>query len=398
MTLAPAARHPACGPLPLLLLGITALLPAQAGAGSVFVQENLVSDGIVPAQSTDANLINPWGLDSGPNTPLWVANQVTSTATVYDGQGRAFPAGSPIVVRVPSSPGDTGPTGVAFNPTNSFNLASDGKSGKGLFFFANLDGSISGWNSSGDATRATQVVAPQAGTVYTGMAIASSGGRDVILAANNATGKIDAYDSNYQKTTLAGDFTDPSVPAGLAPFNVRQVGGRVFVTYAVPGEGNDEAPVGRGAVAEFTADGRLVRHIASGGQLTTPWGVTIAPQGFGDLAGKLLVGNFSEDHGLINAFDPNTGAFLGSLIDRNGRAIVNPYLWGITFGNGGNGGPADTLFLVAGLGDEQHGLLASISSAGATAVPLPAGLLAGSVGLGLTALVSRRARRRGKGG
>jgi uncharacterized protein (TIGR03118 family) len=277
-----------------LVLAVAALLPsAHARAGSVFVQRNLVSDGFVPAEHTDDNLKNPWGMAFNPDGgPFWIANQVTGTSTVYNGNGDPFPIGSPLVVRTPqNATGPAGPTGTAFNATNSFNLTSGGKNGKGLFFFANLDGSISGWNQSGDTSQAVRVVAPAAGTVYTGLTIVSNTGGDFILAANNAAGRIDVFDGNYQKTTLAGDFSDPQVPAGLVPFNVKRVGQREFVTYAIPGEEAGEADLGLGAVAEFTTDGQLVRHIASGGQLASPWGVTIAPQGFGDFSGALLVGN-----------------------------------------------------------------------------------------------------------
>ena len=395
MTSVPAMRR--LPRAPLLVFAVLVLVPAARSlAGSVYEQRNLVSDGFVPAEHTDDNLKNPWGMAASPDGgPFWIANQVTGTSTVYNSEGEPFPVGAPLVVRTPqNTTGPAGPTGTAFNVTNSFNLTTGGKTGKGLFFFANLDGSISGWNPSGDQTQAVRVVAPAAGTVYTGLTIVSNTGGDFILAANNATGKVDVFDTDFRKTTLAGDFTDPQVPAGLVPFNVKRVGQRVFVTYAIPGEEAGEVDLGSGAVAEFTADGQLVRHIATGGQLASPWGVTIAPQTFGEFAGALLVGNFNEDHGVVNAFDATTGGFLGTLLGRNGQPIANPYLWAINFGNGGDGGRADTLYLVAGVGEEEHGLFASVSNAGTTAIPLPPAALAAPAVIALTLSASRRMRRR----
>ena len=395
MNPAPAAR-PRSGIL-LLITCLAALIPAaRAAGGSVFEQHNLVSDGFVPADHVDDNLKNPWGMASDPaGGPFWIANQVTGTSTVYNSDGDPFPLGAPLIVQTPQAGPPAGPTGTAFNATNSFNLTSGGKTGKGLFFFANLDGSISGWNPSGQITQAVKVVTPTAPAVYTGLTIVSNAAGDFLLAANGVTGKVDVFDSNFQPATLTGDFSNPNVPARLVPFNVKRVGQRVFVTYAIPGEEAGEADLGSGAIAEFTADGQLVRHIASGGQLASPWGVTIAPQGFGDLGGALLVGNFNEDHGVINAFDSTTGALLGTVADRNGQPIANPYLWAINFGNGGDGGRADTLYLVAGIGDEEHGVFASVSNAAATAIPLPTALLAAPAGVLLTVYTSRRFNRRG---
>jgi uncharacterized protein (TIGR03118 family) len=378
-----------------LMFGVAALLPAaDAPAGVVFQQRNLVSDGFVPAEHIDDNLKNPWGMASNPaGGPFWIANQVSGTSTVYDGEGRPFPIGSPLVVTVPSDAGG-GPTGTVFNGTNSFILSSGGKSGKGLFFFGDVDGSISGWNPTGDASQAVKVVTPSGPAVYTGLTAVTNTRGDFLLAANNKAGKIDVFDSNYQPASLAGNFSNPNVPAGLVPFNVQRIGQRLFVTYSISEDQAGDAPLGSGAVAEFDTEGRLVRHIASGGQLASPWGVTIAPTGFGDVGGALLIGNFNDAHGNINAFDDATGSFLSTLVDSNGQPIRNPYLWAINFGNGGDGGRTDTLYLVAGVGEEEHGVFASLSPSGATVIPLPSALLVAPAGLLLTLGASRRFRRR----
>jgi len=374
-----------------------ALLAAHAALAS-YTQTNLVSDGFVPAAHTDPNLKNPWGASSDPSGgPFWISNQVTGTATVYNSAGEPFPTGSPLVVTIPqSSTPPNGPTGQVFNTTSSFNLTTDGKSGPGLFFFANLDGSISGWNPSGTTTQATKVVTPAAGAaqVYTGVTIATNSGGDFLLAANDAAGTVDVYDTSFKKVSLVGNFSDPSVPANLHPFNVRTIGDRVYVTYAVPGPAADEEKPGSGAVSVFDTNGNLVKSLAQGGVLSSPWGIVQAPANFGEFSNALLVGNFSDEAGVINAFDANTGSFLGTVRDAANKPINNPDLWALIVGNGGLGGDANTLFLTAGVGDETHGLFASIAPGGAQAIPLPpAGFTAPlAAAVGWLAMRMKRAR------
>jgi uncharacterized protein (TIGR03118 family) len=367
-TNAPFPRFPAFLLLAALCL---ALAEAPSRAATAYIQTNLVSDGEVPAAHTDANLKNPWGLTINPaGGPFWVANQVTGKATLYDGAGVS--QGSPVTIPQNATE-EAGPTGIVFNADRPFNLSGGGKSGVGNFFFANLDGSISGWNASGDPTQAVEVYRSPTAAVYTGLAIAGEGASSRLYAANNVSGTIDVLDTNFNKLSAPGGFQNSQVPAGLVPHNVKQVGGKVYVTYAVPGEGADEAEVGQGALAVFDTDGNLLKHLASGGRLTSPWGVTIAPANFGDFSNALLVGNFSEDQGEINAFNADTGAFLGTLKDARGNVIENQDLWGITFGTGSNGTRTDALYFAAGIGDEEHGLFGSITMGGTPPpVPLPA--------------------------
>jgi len=367
--------------------------------GGAYVQTNLVSDGFVPATHTDPNLINPWGMSANPaGGPIWVSDQGTNRSTLYTGNGTPFPTASPLVVDIPhSATPPAGPTGQAFNSFSDFTLSSGGKSGQAAFFFANLDGSISGWNGSGDVTKAVTVVPkPAAGpAVYTGIAIGTgSGGEHRLFAANDAAGKIDVFDTSYNKVTTSGSFTDPAVPAGLSPFNVTNLGGKLYVTYAVPGPSADEVDLGSGAVSVFDTDGHLVQSVAQGGQLASPWGVALAPANFGEFSNKLLVGNFNDEHGVINAFDPTTGAFLGTVKDKNGNVIANSDLWALMFGNNTNGASANTLFFTAGIGDEKHGLFGSITASSATAVPLPAAVYSAPIA-GLIAWGAMRRMRRG---
>ena len=365
-----------------------AAIAAPAAAGPVYAQTDLVTDsqeaviaaGFAPALTVDPALVNPWGLSISPRGPWWISNQGTNTSTLYTGAGAKIP----LTVSIPQAPnGPQGPTGQVFNNTASFVLPTGGKA---AFIFASLDGSISAWNGA-QGTKA--VVFPSApGRIYTGLAINSTGGQDYLYATNAATGKIDVYDGNFALTTVKGGFVDPTLPAGLTPFNVQSVGGHVFVTYAIPGSAQDDAALGQGAVSEFGADGTFVRRVATGGNLTSPWGIARAPFNFGKFSHDLLVANFSsQGFGFIDAYDFKTGAFEGQLLNADLSPINIPYLWGIAFGNGGLGGPTNQLFFNAGIGDEQHGLFGSLA-----AVPAPPMFAM----FGLSALALVAVRRRGR--
>ena len=385
------------GSLSAVLLG---MLSVPAGADTLFNQTNLVTDdqaalaaeGLAPALHVDANLKNPWGISRGPGSPFWVSNQVTGTSTLYNGVGAPFPVGTPLVVSTPqNASGPAGPTGQVFNSTTSFSLPTGGK---GLFFFANLDGSISGWNGA-QGTSAFKVVPSSTSmrpAIYTGITIGSNAGNSFIYAANGATGKIDVFDTNFQAATLTGSFTDPNAPAGLQPFNVQNLNGTLYVTYAIPGPQADDAPLGSGVVNAFSTDGTFIGRVTTGGPLASPWGLALAPGNLGDFSNALLVGNFNDENGNINAFNPTTGSFLGTLKDANGNAISLPDLWGLEFGDGGmNNGKVNQLFFAAGIGDEQHGVFGSLS-----VVPEPDSvvlLVAGLLGVGIWAPLRNRRRR-----
>ena len=220
-----------------------------------------------------------------------------------------------------------------------------------------------------------QVDKSPAGDIYKGLAIGNNGERDFLYAANFHHGDVDVFDSTFVPIALAGSFADPNLPSGYAPFNVQTLGGQLFVTYALQdANGEDDVPgPGHGFVDVFDLNGSLVRRLITGGQLNSPWGLAVAPAGFGPFGGDLLVGNFGD--GKINAFDFATGDFHGTLSNSNGDPLVNLGLWGLQFGNGGNGGAIDTLFFTAGIPGpdgavEDHGLFGKIE-----AVPEPAELL-----------------------
>jgi len=311
---------------------------AMAGNISGFAQTNLVSDIDGMAPVTDPNLKNPWGVSFTSTSPFWVSDQVTGVATLYNTTG----VKQALTVAMPNS---ASPTGTVSNSTSSFN--SD------LFLFATLSGTITGWRPSLNTTAETLFIAP-AGTVYTGLTSATVNNVPLLYAADTSNGKIDVY-NNSGKTTLAGNFNDPTLPSGFSPYNVQNIGGSIYVTYA-PNTGSG------GFVDVFDLNGNFLKRLIANNGLDSPWGITVAPAGFGTLGGDFLIGN--EDQGIINVFDPN-GNPVGTLAG-NGGPITNTGLWTLTFGNGGMGGNPGSLYITAGINDEKDGLFARID-----AVPEP---------------------------
>jgi hypothetical protein len=229
-----------------------------------------------------------------------------------------------------------------------------------VFIFANLNGTIAAWNGGNNAT----IERTTSGAVYTGLAIATNTQGNFLYATNDAQGKIDVFDGSFNPHSFGSNaFVDPKLPTGLVPFDIKLINGNLFVAYAPAGHNNQAgAKPGQGAVAAFTTTGRFLTQIITGGVLASPWGMALAPAGFGTFSGDLLVGNFAYNDSVINAFNPSTGAFVDTLADSSGHAIANPGLWTLTFGNGVNGGDANTLYFTAGIDGETHGLLGSIQS------------------------------------
>jgi uncharacterized protein (TIGR03118 family) len=352
-------------------------------------QNALADEGFGPAVTVDPNLINPWGISLGPTSPFWVSNQGSDSSTLYDGEGTPFPPppDGPLLVAIPHAGPPSGPTGQVF--AGGSGLALPGGN-DGVFYFANLDGSISGWNFD-NPTNAVVVVPSSADrpAVYTGLALGSVNGSSVLYAANNLAGTIDVFDSSYQPLDLGSDaFAAGDNPDGLVPFNVQNIGGQIYVAFAPPGDSQDEAPLGTGFVNVYNQDGTFVRRIDSD-QFASPWGMTIAPDEFGDFSNALLVGNFNEEFGYINAFDATTGEFLGQLLADENNPMIIPYLWGLSFGNGALS-DEDDLYFAAGIGDEEHGLFGEIG-AEAESAPEPGTL--GTLLLGVLAAGWTRRKR-----
>jgi uncharacterized protein (TIGR03118 family) len=337
---------------------------AQTAAKDVYVQHNLVSDLPGTADVTDPNLVNPWGISETATSPFWVSDHDTGLSTLYNGSG----AITAVVVKIPPGAASTSTTGtptgqVAGNGASWVLPAPNGKVAS--FIFATEDGTISAWNGSiaAPATAIKMVDNSAAGAVYKGLASVGTG-TPLLFGANFATGKIDVFDANFAPTTVAGGFADPGIPAGFGPFNIQNIGGKLYVTYAKQGPGGkfDISGAGNGYVDVFDLTGTLIQRIASQGPLNSPWGVAIAPASWGAFGGALLVGNFGD--GKINAFDLTKGTALGTLQDASGNSIVNVGLWALQFGNSGNGGDPSVCYIAAGIvgpDSKTHGLLAGIT-------------------------------------
>jgi uncharacterized protein (TIGR03118 family) len=325
----------------------------------VYFQQNLISDLPGVAERTDPNLVNPWGIAYGPTTPFWIADAGTGVSSVYDGNG--VETRTPVAIPGPAGSKLAGaPTGVIFNATTDFTVA-PGQPAR--YIFATEDGTIAAWNSG--AAAVTKADLSALGARYKGLALGSSGGKNYLYAANFSAGRVDVFDANFVPAALAGTFTDPGLPAGFAPFNIQNVGDKLYVTYALPdaAKEDDVSGPGNGYVNVFDTSGNLLRRLVSQGPLNSPWGVVLAPAGFGGFGGALLVGNFGD--GRINAFNPATGAWLGALRDGSGKALTIDGLWGLTFGNGTRAGDTHTLYFTAGIAGggavEDHGLFGSIA-------------------------------------
>jgi uncharacterized protein (TIGR03118 family) len=369
------------------ILKVLGVLVASSVTGSayadVFDQTNLVSDGALPAQVIDPNLINPWGIAQSPTSPFWVSDNGTGLATLYRVTGGTASI-VPLVATIPpgAGAGTSAPTGQVFNGSSSGFDLTNGK--PAVFLFDSEDGAISGWDVGTSAVIAVNNSA--SGAVYKGLAIDNSSG--TLFAANFNSGEVEMYNSGFG---LVKSFTDPSLPAGYAPFDVKVINGELYVTFALQNgaKHDDVAGPGNGYVDVFDLSGNFVKRLVSNGALNSPWGLQIAPPTFGQFAGDLLVGNFGD--GKINAYNAITGAFVGTLDGSNGQPLVLTDLWGLTVGNGApGGGSPNTVYFTTGVLGENDGLFGSLS-----AVPEPstwAMMLIGFLSLGFAGY--RRARNR----
>ncbi len=360
-----AAAKATPSPTPTSLAKPTPSPTAQTGMA--VRQTNLVSD-VAGAATTDPNLVNAWGIARGPTSPFWVADNGQGVSTLYDGAGHPFPIAQPLVVTVPppaGSPPDTtaAPTGVVFNNTSDFVITDGTHTAPSLFIFATEDGTVSGWSQTVNVGAAILAADnSNSGASYKGLALGSNAAGNFLYATNFHQARVDAFDSVFATATLSGSFADPNLPDGFAPFGIANIGGNLYVTYAKQDDDqhDDVKGPGNGFVDVFDTNGMLLRRFASQGSLNSPWGVVSAPAAFGSFGGAILIGNFGDGH--INAFDPNSGALLGSLSDGHNPIAIDG-LWGLSFGNDGNAGDANTLFFTAGPGDEVHGLFGSLQVA-----------------------------------
>ncbi len=361
----------------LISLAWVVLVPVPSRADSVFVQTNLVTDDqtVNPAVLTDTNLKNPWGIAYSPASPFWVSDNATGVATLY----RVDP-----LLNVPtkvaltiSIPGDGSVTGQVFNDGNM-----GGAFNRDLFLFVSEDGTISGWRGA-LGTTAEILQLSDAANVYKGVALSTIGGHSYLYAANFRAGTIDILKGDAGAPNLMGSFTDPTLPSGYAPFDIQNLNGTLYVTYALQDMAkHDDVPGGgNGFVDAFDLQGNLIRRIATQGVLNSPWGLAIAPSGFGPFGGDLLVGNFGD--GTINAFALDGSGQVGTLkADSAGHSLMIDGLWGLRFGNGVGAGNTDFLYFSAGPNGETDGLFGSIALAPAPEPTSLALLGIGAIGLG----------------
>jgi uncharacterized protein (TIGR03118 family) len=345
---------------------------------STFLQTNLVSDVPGMAAVPDSHLLNPWGLSSGPTTPLWVSDNNGGVSTLYNGQGAIVPLVVSIPTETNGSPGS--PTGTVFNSAGKgFDVVAGDPTTSAFFFFDTEDGDIDAWAGGNQAT----VEVKNAGAGYKGLAFgADAAGDNLLYAANFAQDTIDVFDQNFKLVqgaagssamkspiTIAGTFNDPTLPAGYAPFNIQAINGLLYVEYAQfdPTTTEGLPGAGKGFVDIYNGDGVLMtpNHLTSGGALNAPWGVALAPSNFGSFSNDLLVGNFGDGH--INAFDPVHGTFIAQLTLANGQAFQEDDLWALRFGNGATDkttgallAPTNTLYFTAGINDQKDGLLGTL--------------------------------------
>lgn len=358
-----------------MLSGFAAL--ASADGVNTYVQTNLVSDLPGVAAHQDPNLVNPWGITAKPGpsgSPFWISDNGMGLSTLYDGTGATIP----LVVTIP--PSGSSPTGVVFNGTGGF--------AGSLFIFDTENGTIAAWSSG---TSAVQHVAGSAGSVYKGLALGSNASGDLLYATNFGLGRVDVFDSNFHATTVSGGFKDTTLPAGYAPFDIRNLNGKLYVTYALQDSTHkdDVAGLGHGFIDVFDMNGNMLQRLVSNGDLNSPWGLALAPSEFGAFGGDLLVGNFGD--GMIHAYDANSGAPLGTLSDTSGNPLVIQGLWGLDFGNGAHSQGTNTLFFTAGIPGpgavEDHGLFGAIDP---TPEPASAALFLFALALGTTVYLRRR--------
>jgi len=341
----------------LSLVVLAGFAPPQPKQGS-FTVHNLVSDQPGVADHLDPNLVNAWGITASATSPWWVANNGTATSTLYTGDGTP----QSLVVTVPGAP-----TGVVFNGGANFIVMNGGASGPARFIFASEDGTISGWNPGVPPTvpppsKEAIVAVPAAGAIYKGLAIASTATGDFLYAADFHNGRVDVFDGSFQPVHMAGAFVDPKLHKHYAPFGIQNLGGKIYVAYARQDkDAEDElAGHGRGFVSVFDTSGHFLARVASREDLNAPWGMAIAPAGFGRFGGDLLVGNFGD--GRISAYDPTTFEPRGQLMTADHKPLVIDGLWGIGFGNGAGSGQTTTLYFAAGPDEESHGLFGAITA------------------------------------
>ena len=372
---------------------VCALLVAACGGGgdsqmiqqmtTVFTDMALASNkaGVVATTTTiDANLSNPWGLATAPGLPFWIADNNSNLATLYSGTGAiqtaAVTGSNTVGIAIPASTAgvQANSTGQVYNGGGGFLIPTINGQETALFIFDGEGGTISAWAKDSGATAVMVyddgLVNGSNHAVYKGLALGSVNGASFLYATDLHNNKIDVFDTNFAKPAgMQGKFSDPNMPAGFVPFGIVTLNGQLYVTYASRDSAlHDEVTgAGFGYVDIFDFNGNLKSRFASAGVLNAPWGIALAPAGFGSLEGDLLIGNFGD--GAINIFAPD-GTSMGPLTVNNGGALAIPGLWSLAFGDGDSDKPITTLFYTAGFADQTDGVFGSIAITSTTG-PVP---------------------------
>lgn len=380
----------------VLLASAVVVLPGFTLAQH-YTQTNLASDGFINTPLVDPNLVNAWGITrSATGSPWWVSNNGSGTSTVYtyvnatvDSTGKVLTPPSltknlvggngviiPLGKHEPDGTTAAAPTGILQNSSADFSVGvtSTGAPAPAAFIFCTEDGTISGWNPSINPNQAILMVDNSPKAVYKGCTSGDIAGARFLYVANFRSGAIEMYDAHFQPVHLSEEaFDDDRIPHGFAPFNVQNIGGSLFVTYAKQDDAkHDDVPGdGLGYVDIYSPTGRLESHLQHGPWLNSPWGVVWAPRDFGEFSNRVLVGNFGS--GQIAVFNGFDGRFIGFVKNPDDSILTIDGLWSLTFGNSavgcpstppagsglpkcGSAGPYNTLFFSAGPGGEIHGL------------------------------------------
>jgi uncharacterized protein (TIGR03118 family) len=286
-------------------------------------------------------------------------------STLYNSTGGVLS----VVVTIPPPGGQTNPAAPSGIIANSVAGFTSTNGTQAHFIFSTEDGTISAWSSGAEAI--LRVDYSPSNAVFKGLTSGASNGSNYLYATDFHNGQVDVFNTNYSLVNSPSAFSDTNMPGGFAPFGIQNIGGQIYVAYALQDaeKHDDVAGLGNGYVDIFDTSGNLVQRLISQSVLNSPWGLALAPFGFGAYGGDLLVGNFGD--GRINVFNPASGAWLGTLLaNTNGAPIEVPGLWAIIFGNGHSGGDTHTLYFSAGINGESDGLFGSIAAVTPTFVDI----------------------------
>ncbi|HSY07695.1 MAG TPA: TIGR03118 family protein [Steroidobacteraceae bacterium] len=344
-----------------------------------FTDTALVSNnvGVVATATTiDANLSNPWGLATAPGLPFWIADNNSNLTTLYSGTGaiqtKAVTGSNDVGIAIPASAGGVpaNPNGEVYNGNSGFLIDTSKGQETAMFIFDGEGGTIAAWAVDSGATAVTAyddgLVNGANHAVYKGLALGTVNGASFLYATDLHNNKIDVFDTHFSKPAgMQGRFIDPNIPTGFVPFGIAVLSSELYVTYAMRDTAlHDEVTgAGFGYVDKFDFNGNFISRFASAGALNAPWGIAVAPAGFGSLEGDLLIGNFGD--GTINIFSPD-GTSMGPLTVVNGGALAIPGLWSLAFGDGDSDKPLTTLFYTAGFANQTDGVFGSIATTSTT--------------------------------